>query len=191
MAIRLTRKTYLLFLPVICIALIPALGIGLTSGNPVFMGIIILLTVLLVWLFHHQVGEVMQDDLSDCINGKAAVRTLEIMIIIAAILFAGSMTYYFNSGWGSGMSSGDDGSVSFSYASYFPHGTLIYRDQVEISNIGNMTGEDLYALERLFGDGYRFRDAPFVFGLAFGCVVVLLAGFYLAFSYYYDKRFEA
>lgn len=191
MTIRLTRQTYLLILPVICIVLILALGFGLIEGNPVLIGVIILLAVFMAWLVHRQVGEVMQDGLSDCISGKAAVRTLEITIIIAAILFASSMTYYFNSGWGSAMSSDDDGSASFLYINSFPHGKSIYEQRVIIADIGNMTGTDLYAIERLFGEGYRFRDAPFIFGLAFGCVTVLLAGFYLAFSYYYDQRFEA
>ncbi len=50
--------------------------------------------------------------------------------------------------------------------------------------------DDIIALDRMSANAHRVRDFPLAFGVGLGSVVVLLVGFYAAFSYYYTKRYE-
>lgn len=187
--ISIKRKTYYVCLFGTCILMILALGFGLTTGNPLFIGAIITIACIAAYGFHRHVNEVMTDDLSDVISGKAAVRTVEITAIITAIGFAIALTFFFTGGWGSGMHTYENGSARVNFMQFYPVGTMIHEDHIFIPDTKNLSGDDILAMERLFGAGYRVRDGPFYMGLGFGLSTLLLAGLFAIFSMYYDKKY--
>jgi hypothetical protein len=67
---------------------------------------------------------------------------------------------------------------------------MIYSETCLIADPANLTMNDVLALDRMSVHSHRVRDFPLAFGVGLGSVVVLLVGFYAAFSYYYTKRYE-
>lgn len=186
----MNKKTYYGCLAGILVAMIVALGFGMTLGNPALLVIIVISAVGAIWLCHSRVTDVMTDDLNSSISGKAALHALEVTIIVAAIGFAVGMGFYFNSGWGVGMHQFDDGSLKISYSEFYPHGNQLYRDSVIISNPAYPDIEEITALEKMTGDAHRVREMPFGFAAGMGFIVMLLVTMFAAFSYYYKGKYE-
>jgi len=187
------KSTYFICLAAVIAAMIFALGYGLVSGNPVVAAAVTVLGLVIVWSCHRRVTEVMDDDLSQTISGRAALAALEITIIVAAILFAGAMTFTFNGGYGGGFHTYDNGSVRVSFMQFdtMTAGRSISEDSYLITDPAHMTVGDFWGIDRIFAKGHEVKDFPFAFGIAMGFIVVLLVGLYAAFSMYYIRKYEA
>jgi len=168
-----------------------AVGLAMTTGNPLIPAIVIIAGIGIVYLGKQRVAEIMQDDLSDTIYGKAALSALLVTIVLATIIFAGAMTFYFNSGYGGSLHTFSNGSVSVSFMhdATIP-GQAIYHDTYLIADPANPTGTDFWGLDMLFRNGHQALEFPCIFGIGMGFTVVLLACLYAAFSYYYTKKYE-
>ncbi|NLV26179.1 MAG: DUF2178 domain-containing protein [Methanomicrobiales archaeon] len=187
----INRMTYYLCLAGICLSIILGLGLGIAMGNLLIITFVVIFAIIGAFVFHRRINEVMTDDLSEAISGKAAIRTLEIIIVLGAILFATTFMFYFgNSGLGSGIGIYDNGSARIGFMVFYPHGNPVYDDNVFIQDMNYISGDELFSLERLFGLGYRVRDGPMFMGLAFGIMTILIAGLFVAFSFYYYKKME-
>lgn len=188
----INRMTYHLCLVGICLGIILGLGLGITMGSPLVIGLVVIIGIIGTITLYRRINEVMSDDLSVTISGKAAIRTLEIITVLAAILFAITMMLYWGNGGGlgSGIHTYDNGSARVHFMAYYPNLNPLYEEHVFIQNMDNISGDELFSLERLFGLGYRVRDGPMFMGLAFGIMTILITGIFTAFSYYYAKRME-
>lgn len=185
------KNTFYILLACILAFVILAVGLAMTTGNPLVPALVIIGGIATTWLAKRQVTEVMSDDLSETIYGRAALKALVFTIIIAAILYAGAMTYYFNSGYGGGFHTNRDGSVNVSFAFDSPvPGQQDVWDHYTIANPADMTGDDFWGLDRVFGGGHKAREFPYAFGMGMGFAVLLLTGLYAAFSYYYTRKYE-
>ncbi|AGB03785.1 putative membrane protein (DUF2178) [Methanoregula formicica SMSP] len=183
-------KTYYAVVGCVIAAEILCLGIAITTGNPVIPALLILAGIAVVWFAKRKVTDVMSDDLSDTIYGKAALNALIVTIIVAAILYAGAMTWYFNSGYGGGFHTFPNGSVSVGFATEAPFRQGDTWNYYLIPDPANMTGEDFWGLDLLFKNGHQAREFPLVFGIGMGFIVLLLTALYAAFSYYYTRKYE-
>lgn len=184
------KQTYYGCLAGILIALVVGLGFGITMGNLFIPIIVIAGAVGAIWLCHRRVTDVMTDDLESAISGKAALKALEVTVIIAAVGFAVGMGFYFSGGWGNGMHGFTNGSVLVGATQFYPSGHIIYDENYLIADPANLTIDDIVALDRMSANFHRVKDFPLAFGVALGSVVVLLVGLYAAFSYYYTKKYE-
>jgi len=184
------KQTYYVCLVVILIAMVAALGIGMTAGNIFIPVIIVVCAVGAIWLCHRRVTDVMTDDLSVTINGKAALKALEVTVIIAAIVFAITTGFYFSGSRGIGMHGFDNGSVLVHANQVYSGGQIVYDKSCFIADPANLSMDDVLSLNTMFTDSNRVREFPLAFGVALGSVVVLLVGLYAAFSYYYTKKYE-
>ncbi|HOX35155.1 MAG TPA: DUF2178 domain-containing protein [Methanoregulaceae archaeon] len=185
------KQTYFICLGIIIAAIALGLYLGLVSGNPVIPAAITIAGIVIAGICHHHVTEVMDDDLVSTISGKAALAALEITIVIAAVLFAGAMTFVFNGGFGGGFHTYDNGSVRISFTQFdtITHGQFVYRDTYLIADPANMDADDFWGLDRIFSKGHQVKDFPLAFGAAMGVVVVLLVSLYGAFSIYYSRKY--
>ena len=184
------KQIYYVCLAAILFAMVLVLGIGMTTGNLVVPVIIIAGAAGAIWLCHRRVTDVMTDDLSVTISGRAALSALEVTVIIAAIIFAVSMGFYFNCGWGNGMHGFNNGSVLIGVSEFYPQGHMIYDASYFIADPAYLTLDDVVALDEMSARARNVREFPFAFGTAMGVAVVLLVGLYAAFSYYYIKKYE-
>jgi uncharacterized membrane protein len=186
------KRMYYACLAAVIAAMCLGLMFGLVLGNPAVPAAIMIAGLIVVYFCHRRVTEVTSDDLSETISGKAALRALEITIVVAAILFAGTMTFVFNGGYGGGFHTYENGSVRISFTQFdtITLGQSIYRDTYLIADPSDMTADDFWGLDRIFSKGHQVKDFPFAFGAAMGVVVILLVGLYGAFSLYYSRKYE-
>ena len=99
------KGTYYLLIAGVIAAMVFVVGFGIALGNPVIPGILIIAGVGVIYLCRKKVTDVMDDDLSDTIYGKAAVNALLLTIIIAAIVFAVTTAFSLGAGYGGGFHS--------------------------------------------------------------------------------------
>jgi hypothetical protein len=166
------------------------LGLGLSFGNLAVPVVVVACAVGAIWFCHARVTEVMTDDMESDISGKAALRALEVTVIVAAVGFAIGMGFFFSGGWGNGMHGFNNGSVLVSVSQHAPQYQLLFHETYLISDPANLTMDDILALDRMSADARQARVIPLAFGVGLGFVVVLLVGLYAAFSYYYTKSYE-
>jgi uncharacterized membrane protein len=184
------KGTYYLLIACVIATLVFVVGFGIALGNPVIPGILILAGVGLIYLCRKRVTDVMDDDLSDTIYGKAAVNALILTIIIAAIVFAGTTAFSLSAGYGGGFHSYDNGSVRVTFMQFGTvPGHALYEKSYMIQNSSDPTGEDYLAVQDLFQNGDRVREVPLIFGIAMAFTVLLLAGLYAAFTLYYTRKY--
>lgn len=185
------KNTYYALLAGVIAVMVFVIGYAMTTGNPLIPAILIIAGIGIVYLGKQRVSDVMQDDLSDAIEGKAASGALLVTIVLATIIFAGTMTFYFNSGYGGGFHTFANGSVSVSFMhdAMIP-GQPVYHDTYLIADPANPTGTDFWGLDMLFKNGHQAREFPCIFGIGMGITAVLLACLYAAFSYYYTRKYE-
>jgi uncharacterized membrane protein len=188
----ISRMTYYLCLAGICLGIILGLGLGLAIGSLLVITLVVIIAIIGAFVFHRRINEVMTDGLSEEISGKAAIRTLEILTVLGAIVFASTMMLYWGTGGGlgSGIGSLENGSATFHFTVWYPDFHPVYDERVFIQDMNNISGDELFSLERLFGLGYRVRDGPMFMGLAFGIMTILIAGLFAAFSFFYNKKME-
>lgn len=188
----INKLTYYLCLAGICLGIILGLGLGIAMGSLLVITLVVVIAIIMAYVFYRRINEVMTDDLSETISGKAAIRTLEILTVLGAIIFAITMMLYWGTGGGlgSGIGSLDNGSAIIHFMVWYPNFNPLYDEHVFIQDMNNISGDELFSLERLFGLGYRVRDGPMFMGLAFGIMTILIAGLFAAFSFYYNKKME-
>jgi uncharacterized membrane protein len=165
-------------------------GLAMTFGNPLIPALVILAGIAVVWFAKQKVTDVMSDDLSDTIYGKAALNALIVTVIIAAILYAMTMTWYFNSGYGGSFQPLANGSISVSFAVQGPFDQGFSWEHYLIPAPADMTGTEFWGLDMVFKNGHWVREFPLAFGMGMGFTVLLLGGLYAVFSYYYTRKYE-
>jgi len=186
------KGTYYLLIAGVIATMVFIVGFGIALGNPVIPGILILAGVGVIYLARRKVTDVMDDDLSDTICGKAAVNALILTIIIAAIVFAGTTAFSLSAGYGGGFHSYDNGSVRVTFMQFgTAPGHALYENSYLIANASDLTGQDYLALQDLFQNGDRVREIPLIFGIAMALTVFLLACLYAAFTLYYNRKYTA
>lgn len=186
----MNKKSYYICLAVILVAMILGLGFGFTMGNLAIPALVVACAVGAIWLCHRRVTDVMTDDLESAISGRAALRALEVTVIIAAIMFAIATGCYFNGSRGIGMHGYDNGSVRIHADQVFSGGQVVYDKSYLIAEPANLSMDDVLSLNQMFTESNRVREFPLAVGIALGSVVVLLVGTYAAFSYYYTRKYE-
>jgi len=184
------KQTYYGCLALILVVMVLALGFGMTTGNLLIPVIIIACAVGAIWLCHRRVSDVMTDDLESAISGKAALKALEVTVIVAAIVFAITTGFYFNGSRGIGMHGFENGSVLIHANQVYSGGQIAYDKSYFIADPANLSMDDVLSLNQMFTNSNTVREFPLAFGVALGSIVVFLVGLYAAFSYYYTKKYE-
>lgn len=184
------KQTYYTCLAIILVALVVGLGFGVTTGNLLIPVIVIACAVGAIWICHRRVTDVMTDDLESAISGKAALKALEVTVIIAAIGFAVGVGFFFSGGWGNGTHGFNNGSVLVHVSQISSQDQIIYDDSYLIADPANLSLDDVVALDTMSANAHRIRDFPLAFGVAMGTIVVFLVGLFAAFSYYYTRKYE-
>ncbi|WP_048151810.1 DUF2178 domain-containing protein [Methanolacinia paynteri] len=183
------KKEYHLCMLGIIAGTLVAVYFGIISGNLLVPGVIIIAGIVLVWLCQRKVTDVITDDLSDMIHGKAALKTLEFMIVVLVIFFIATTTFYWSGGWGFGMHTYDNGSVRITFLQFYPGGYPIYEDNYYFVSTPALTVQDINGLEDFFVKGHNVRNYPYVIGAALGFVAVLLVLIFTVFSLYYSRKY--
>jgi len=184
------KRTYYGCLAIILVAMIVGLGFGFTLGNLVIPVIVVACAVGAIWLCHTKVTDVMTDDLESAISGRAALKALEVTVVIAAIVFAITTGFYFNGSRGIGMHGFENGSMLVHANQVYSSGQIAYDKTYFIADPANLSFDDVLSLNLMFTESNHVREFPLAFGVGLGSIVVLLVGLYAAFSYYYTKRYE-
>jgi uncharacterized membrane protein len=184
------KQTYYACLALILLAMMVGLGFGFTMGNLFIPVIVIAVAVGAIWLCHRRVTDVMTDDLASTISGRAALKALEVTVIIAAIVFAITTGFYFNGSRGIGMHGFENGSVLVHANQVYSGGQIAYDKSYLIADPANLSMADVLSLNQIFTESNHVREFPLAFGLALGSAVVFLVGLYAAFSYYYTRKYE-
>lgn len=184
------KQTYYIYLAFILVAMVVALGFGIGTGNLFVPVIVVAGAVGAIWLCHRRVTDVMTDDLAVTISGKAALKALEVTVIIAAIVFAITTGFYFSGSRGIGMHGFDNGSVLVHANQIYSGGQIVYDKYYFIADPANLSMDDVLSLNQMFTNSNRVREFPLAFGVALGSIVVLLVGLYAAFSIYYIRKYE-
>ena len=184
------KRTYYACLAGILIALMGGLGFGIATGILFLPVIVVAGAVGAIWLCHRRVTDVMTDDLAVTISGRAALKALEVTVIIAAILFAITTGFYFNGSRGIGMHGFENGSVLVHANQVYSGGQMVYDKSYFIADPANLSMDDVLSLNLMFTNSDHVREFPLAFGIALGSVVVFLVGLYTAFSYYYTRKYE-
>ncbi|MDD4126356.1 MAG: DUF2178 domain-containing protein [Methanomicrobium sp.] len=187
------KKTYNICLAAITASAAIAMIFGLRAGSLITPIVIIAAGIIAAYLCYRRVDSVTTDDLTETINGKAALKAVEIMILISAVAFLCTTTFYYTGGWGSGMKTYDDGSIYMSFMQFYPAANPVYMDSITIPNPDEMTdlerGRALGEIEDMFVKGHNFRDYPLVAGVTLGFVTIILTVLYASFSYYYNRKY--
>jgi uncharacterized membrane protein len=187
------QRTYLICLILVAAGLIFALLLGLVFANMIIPVVAVVVGIATLALCRRRVTEVMEDELSTILHGKAALGALEITILVAAIGFAVLMVFSFTGGNGSALSRCENGSIVVVYGVLTapPNPEFLYENTYLIPDPANLTIDDVVALDNLFAEGHRIRDTTRAFGAALGAITVLLAGLYGAFLWHYNRKYGA
>jgi len=113
-----------------------------------------------------------------------------VTVIVAAIVFAITMGFYFNGSRGIGMHGFENGSVLIHANQVYSGGQIAYDKSYFIADPANLSMDDVLSLNQMFTNSNTVREFPLAFGVALGSIVVFLVGLYAAFSYYYTKKYE-
>ena len=184
------KQTYYVCLAIILAALVLALAVGMNAGNMFVLVLIVACAVGAIWFCHRRVSDVMTDDLESSISGKAALKALEVTVIVAAIVFAITTGFYFNGSRGIGMQGFENGSVLVHANQVYSDGQIVYDKSYFIADPANLSMNDVLSLNQMFTNSHSVREFPLAFGIALGAIVIFLVGLYAAFSYYYTKKYE-
>jgi uncharacterized membrane protein len=184
------KRTYYGCLAGILIAMMAGLGFGIATGNLFAPIIVVAGAVVAIWLCHRRVTDVMTDDLAVTISGRAALKALEVTVIIAAIVFAITTGCYFNGSRGIGMHGFENESVLVHANQVYSGGQVVYDKSYFIADPANLSMDDVLSLNQMFTESNHVREFPLAFGVALGSVVVFLVGLYATFSYYYTRKYE-
>ena len=189
------QQTYRICIVLVAVGLFFALGLSLvlTSANMIVPAVVVAVSIAILALCRRSVTEVIEDELSTILHGKAALSAFEVTILIAAIWFAVLMIFSFTGGSGSSFSRCENGSILVVYGvlSAPPNPELLYENTYLIPDPANLTIDDVVALDDLFAEGHRIRDTTRAFGAALGAITVLLAGLYSAFLWHYNRKYGA
>ncbi|HOI61160.1 MAG TPA: DUF2178 domain-containing protein [Methanoculleus sp.] len=189
------QQTYRICIVLVAVGLFFALGLSLvlTSANMIVPAVAVAVSIAILALCRRNVTEVIEDELSTILHGKAALSAFEVTILIAAIGFAVLMIFSFTGGSGSSLSRCENGSILVVYGvlSAPPNPEFLYENTYLIPDPANLTIDDVVALDDLFAEGHRIRDTTRAFGAALGAITVLLTGLYGAFLWHYNRKYGA
>lgn len=189
------RIHYLICLLIIASVVSALVGASMAAGNIFIPLVAIPLGVLIILICRKRVTERIEDERVRKIRAKAALRTIETLLILGAI--TASILYAY---WGIGMSPQITGIKSIDDNGTISETITIYNsgsEQIPANIIRSITIPDTNAMNESEADAYcQFwreglrtnQDSGFA-GLIIGfCLLVLILS-YAGFYYYYNKKY--
>jgi uncharacterized membrane protein len=186
------RITYLFCALIIACATAALTAVSIVFGNFFVPLIAIPAGVLVIWVCRRNVSEVFEDELSQRISGKAAMRTLEAMFIIGAIVGTVLLSVLGNGPSYGGQIIDNNGTVSEKITMYRHGGEPIPENAIKSLTIRDrnaMTEEEARAYCSFWRDDLWFYNfsghASFVILTGVVVMVTCFSAFYL----YYRKKY--
>jgi uncharacterized membrane protein len=190
---RITYLTCSLMVGCIVAAMV---GWSMAAGNFLVPVIAIPLGIIVILACRAHVDSVIADERENRIRSRAALRTLEVVIIAgsiaAIILYSYVVSIPLSPIINGRLSVNDDGTQSMTIAEYKPGSapgpdTLVR--STTIKNLNAMNETEAMAYCTYVREGFRENESRGLAGMTIGCSLVAMLGIFGAFYLYYDKKY--
>ncbi len=190
------RLTYLTCTLIVACMVAAMVGWSMAAGNFLVPVIAIPLGIIVVLACRAQVDVVIADEREKRIRSKAALRTLEVVVIggaiVAIILYSFVVSIPLTPIITGKIFINADGTQSMTITEYKPGSvpgpqTLIR--QTTIHNLNAMNESEAIAYCSYVREGFQENENRGLVGMTVGSVVVILLGTFGAFYLYYDKKY--
>lgn len=188
------RIYYLISLIVIGSIIAALVGASMAAGNIYVPLVAIPFGIILIFLLRKQVTERIEDERVRLIRAKAALKTIEILLVLGAIIASILCAY-----WGAGMSPeitgvksiDDSGKISETITIYKPgleHQPANVVRSITIPDTSAMNESEAMSYCTFWREGLRTnQDSGFAGIIIGGCLAILIST-YLALYLYYNKK---
>lgn len=190
------RITYLACSLIVTSMVAAMVGWSMAAGNFLVLAISIPLGVIVILACRAHVSEVIQDEREKRIRSKAALRTLEVIVIGGAIASVILYSYVVSVPLAPVITGKlvihDDGRQSMTIAEYRP-GSLPGPDTLvrstTIDDLNAMNESEAMTYCTYVREGFRENEARGLAGLTLGCTLTALLATFGAFYLYYRNKY--
>jgi uncharacterized membrane protein len=190
------RLTYLTCTLIVACMVAAMVGWSMAAGNFLVPVIAIPLGIIVVIACRAQVDIVIADERERRIRSKAALRTLEVVVIggaiAAIILYSFVVSIPLTPIITGKLSINADGTQSMTIAEYKPGsvpGPQTLLRQTTIQNLNAMNESEAIAYCSYVREGFQENENRGLVGMTIGSVLVVLLITFGAFYLYYDKKY--
>jgi len=190
------RLTYLTYTLIVACMVAAMVGWSMAAGNFLVPVIAIPLGVIVVLACRAQVDTVIADEREKRIRSKAALRTLEVIVIggaiAAIILYSFVVSIPLTPIITGKIFINANGTQSMTIAEYTPGsvpGLQTLVRQTTIQNLNAMNESEAIAYCSYVREGFQENEKRGLVGMTIGSVLVVLLGTFGAFYLYYDKKY--
>lgn len=190
------RLIYLICTLIVACMVAAMVGWSMAAGNFLIPVIAIPLGIIVVLACRAQVDTVIADEREKRIRSKAALRTLEVVVIggaiAAIILYSFVVSIPLTPIITGKLFINADGTQSMTIAEYTPGsvpGPQTLVRQTTIQNLNAMNESEAIAYCSYVREGFQENENRGLVGMTIGCILVVLLGTFGAFYLYYDKKY--
>jgi uncharacterized membrane protein len=190
------RLTYLICTLIVACMVAAMVGWSMAAGNFLIPVIAIPLGIIVVLACRAQVDTVIADEREKRIRNKAALRTLEVVVIggaiAAVILYSYVVSIPLTPIITGKVSINEDGTQSMTIAQYMPGSvpgpqTLVRK--TTIKNLKAMNESDAMTYCTYIREGFSENENRGLVGMTIGSILAILLVTFGAFYLYYDKKY--
>lgn len=190
------RITYLTCSFIVACMVAAMAGWSMAAGNFVVPVIAIPLGIIVIYACRAQVTEVIGDERENRIRSKAALRTLEVVIIggaiAAIILYSYVVSVPLAPVITGKLVMNDDGTQSMTIAEYKPGSIPGPQNLVRsttIKDLGGMNQTEAMTYCTYVREGFRENETKGLAGTVIGCGLAVLLATFGAFYFYYNRKY--
>jgi len=190
------RLTYLTCTLLVACMVASMVGWSMAAGNFLVPVIAIPLGIIVVLACRAQVDTVIADERERRIRSKAALRTLEVVVIggaiAAVILYSFVVSVPLTPIITGKMFLNDDGTQSMTIAEYTPgsvQGPDTLVRSTTIKNLNAMNESDAIAYCTYIREGFSENETRGLAGMTIGCGLLAMLLIFGAFYLYYDRKY--
>jgi len=190
------RITYLTCSLIVGCMVAAMVGWSMAAGNFLVPVIAIPLGIIVILACRAHVDTVIADERENRIRSRAALRTLEVVVIAgsiaAIILYSYVVSIPLSPIINGRLSVNDDGTQSMTIAEYKPGSapgpdTLVRSTTIKDLNAMNETEAMAYCT--YVREGFRENESRGLAGMIIGCSLVSMLAIFGAFYLYYDRKY--
>ena len=190
------RITYLICTLIVACMVAAMVGWSMAAGNFLIPVIAIPLGIIVAYACRAQVSEVIGDERETRIRSKAALRTLEVVVIggaiAAIILYSYVVSIPLAPVITGKLVTNDDGTQSMTIAEYKPGSVpgpqnLIRSTTIKDLEAMNQTEAMTYCT--YVREGFRENETKGLAGTVIGCGLAVLLATFGAFYFYYNRKY--
>jgi uncharacterized membrane protein len=190
------RLTYLLFTLIVACMIAAMVGWSMAAANFLVPVIAIPLGIIVVLACRAQVNTILADERERRIRSKAALLTLEVVVIggaiAAVILYSYVVSIPLAPIITGTVSINNDGTQSMTIAEYKPGsvpGPQTLVRSTTIKNLNAMNESEAMTYCTYVREGFSENESRGLVGMTIGSILVILVVTFGAFYLYYDKKY--